>query len=159
MRILALGLLLAATVASAAPPPAVLAAGMSAYAAGDFAAARRAFESLADDGSAIGETMLGTLYAHGEGVRRDPAAAAAYYCRAANRGYAPAQLAFAKLLARGDGVAPDRVAAWRWLRLAEQRGDARTVVAAKTEAAGLAATAAPPADDTADWRPWPGGDD
>jgi TPR repeat protein len=158
MRILALGLLLAATVASATPP-AALATGMSAYGAGDFTAARRAFESLADDGSAIGETMLGTLYAHGQGVRRDPAAAAAYYCRAANRGYAPAQLAFAKALARGDGVAADRVAAWRWLRLAEQRGDARTVAAATAEAARLTAAAPPPADDTADWRPWPGGDD
>lgn len=160
MRFVALAVLLAAGSAAAAPSPAVLSHGLDAYAAGNFAAARRDFQGLADDGSAVGETMLGTMYARGQGVRRDPGAAAAYWCRAANRGYAPAQLAFARALARGDGVAVDRAAAWRWLRLAEQRGDPRVAAAARREAAVLAASGRPPpVEAIANWRPWPSAGD
>lgn len=155
MRRAALALLLAAPPAAAAPPATVLTAGMSAYAAHDFATARRDFTALADDGSAIAETMLGAMSARGQGGRRDPAAAAGYYCRAAHRGYAPAQLAFARALLRGDGVAVDRPAAWRWLRLAQARGDARVVAAARVEATALAAAGPPPADTSTEWRPWP----
>lgn len=144
---------------AAAPPSAILNHGLAAYAAGHFADARRDFRALADDGSAIGETMLGAMYARGQGVRRDPAAAAAYYSRAAHRGYAPAQLAFAKVLARGEGMHVDRPAAWQWLRLAQERGDARTVAAARAEMTALAASGAPPPDTTADWRPWPSAGD
>ena len=158
MRVLALATALGATMAAAAPGPSILAAGLAAYAVGDFATARRDFRALADDGSAVGETMLGTLYARGQGVRRDPAAAAAYYCRAANRGYAPAQLAFARALARGDGVAVDRRAALRWTYIAAQRGDARVVAAARRAGSALTGGIALP-DDSADWRPWPTGDD
>ena len=159
MRAFAL-LLLAVATGAAAPTPAVLVAGLTAYAAGDFVTARRDFVILADGGSALGETMLGGMYARGQGVRRDPAAAAAYYCRAAHRGYAPAQLAFARALRRGDGVAADPVAAWRWLRLAERRGDARTVAAVRAEAVGLSAAGpVPPVDGVAEWRPWPSAGD
>lgn len=158
MRALALVLLLTATAATAAPPAAVLAAGLAAYAAHDFATARRDFRVLANDGSAIGETMLGTMYARGQGVRRDAAAAAGYYCRAAHRGYAPAQLAFAAALARGDGVAVDRPAASLWIELAAQRGDARVAAAARRMAATLAVGPAAP-EQVADWRPWPSGDE
>lgn len=156
MRVLAPILLLVAT--AAASPPDVLAAGLSAYAAHDFVAARNDFRTLADDGSAIGETMLGTMYARGQGVRRDAAAAAAYYCRAAHRGYPPAQLAFAQALAHGDGVAVDRRAAAMWIRLAADRGDARVAAAARRTATTLAVAPAS-ADDVANWRPWPTSDE
>lgn len=155
MRAIAIGLLFAATPVGAAPLTAVLDAGLAAYAAGHFAVAMHDFRALADDGSAIGETMLGAMFAHGQGIPRDPAAAAAYYSRAAHRGYAPAQLAFAQVLARGEGVATDRTAAWLWLRLAIARGDARIVTAAKAEAASLAASGSVPPDTSGDWRPWP----
>ncbi len=161
MRATIFAVIVAASVpAAAAPASRVLADGLAAYAAGRFPEARRDFQQLADDDSAIGETMLGTIYAHGQGVARDLAAAAGYYCRAAHRGYAPAQLAFAKVLVRGQGVAVDRKAAWLWLRLAQQRGDVRVVAAARAEAATLVATGTPiPADEVADWRPWPSGED
>jgi TPR repeat protein len=155
MRAIAVALMFAVVPAGAASLSAVLAAGLAAYAAGDFAVAMHDFRALADDGSAVGETMLGTMYAHGEGVHRDPATAAAYFNRAAHRGYAPAQLAFAKVLARGEGVVADRDAAWLWLRLAIARGDAAVVAAAKAEAASLAASGTVPLDTTGDWRPWP----
>ncbi len=155
MRAVAVALMLAAAPVAAASPSAVLDAGLAACAAGHFVVAIHDFRALADDGSAIGETMLGTMYAHGQGVRRDPATAAAYFNRAAHRGYAPAQLAFAKVLVRGEGVVADRDAAWLWLRLAIARGDAAVVAAAKADAASLAASGTVPPDTTGDWRPWP----
>ncbi len=157
MRAILLAVALGGATPAAAAPADALAAGLAAYAAHDFTAARRAFRALADDSSAIGETMLGTMYARGQGVARDPGAAAAYYFRAANRGYPPAQLAFGRALARGDGVALDRNLAAMWLRLAAERGDARVVAAARHDLAGL------PHDNVddggADWRPWPGARD
>ncbi len=160
MRAMILFALAVAAPAQALTPAQVLDAGLSAYAAGRFAVAADDFRRLADAGSAVGETMLGAMYARGQGVRRDPAAAAGYICRAANRGYAPAQLAFARMLARGEGVAPDRAAAWRWLRRAAERGDPHTVAAARATATRLAAEApVPPTEPAGDWRPWPGAGD
>jgi len=143
--------------AAVATPTSRLTAGLAAYAAHDFAGARRIFTALADDGSAIGETMLGTIYARGQGVRRDPAAAAAYYFRAANRGYAPAQLAFGRALARGEGLSIDRDEAAMWLHRATERGDARVVAAARRDLAGLGDSDS--GYDRGSWRPWPGAQD
>ncbi len=158
MRRLLIPALLAAAPLPAATAPQMLAAGTAAYSAGRFGEAAVDFHRLADQGSAVAETMLGTLYANGQGVRRDPAAAAGYICRAAHRGYAPAQLAFARMLADGTGVARDPAEAWRWLRRAARQGDARIVGAAQVEAMHLSSAGPPPPDTVSDWRPWPGGD-
>lgn len=133
--------------------------GFADYAAGDFLRARAQFGQLADHGSAIGETMLGTIYAHGQGVVVDPATAASFWFRAANRGYAPAQLALARALAAGRGVARDPGKAWVWAQLAMMHGDAN--VAAQAAVLAKALAAALPPDERArqqlvldGWRPW-----
>lgn len=157
-------ILLAAALALAAPAapadaPALLDHALTAYAAHDFPRARRGFRALADEGSAVGETMLGLMHARAQGGRRDPAAAAACFYRAAQRGYAPAQLAFAQALARGDGIGRDARAALVWARLAAARGDARVAAAAAAEIAALAAYGTRATPDTenqvAGWRAWP----
>ena len=165
-----------AGVSSAAPPPAsspaaqvaalpistMLTAALDAYNIGRFADARVKFRALADADSAIAETMLGTMYARGQGVRADPATASIYYFRAAQRGYAPAQLALARAFATGGGVAVDRDEASIWARRARQRGDPRVAAAAANFIAGLDANrttgerASLDARVTA-WRPWPDG--
>ncbi len=158
-RLFVLAVLIAAPVA-ASDTSRLLDAGAAAYAAGRFPEAFRDFRRLADQGSAIAETMLGTMYDRGQGVARDPAAAAGYVCRAAHRGYPPAQLAFARMLAEGNGVSRDPDAAWQWLRRAAERGDARIVRAAQVEAALLTrAGAPPPPEKVSDWQPWPGAGD
>jgi TPR repeat protein len=145
--------------ASASAPAAAIDAGVAAYAAGDFAAARRYLRPLADRGSAIAETMLGVMAAKGQGGPADPAAAVAWWYRAANRDYAPAQLAMAKALVAGKGVAPDSGQAWVWARLAA--GAAGGIA---DEAAALAAGIGNAFDAEtlvrleaarAAWRPWP----
>ncbi len=137
----------------------VLNRAMAAYQARDYQRAAIAFRSLADQGSAIAETMLGVIYARGQGVAPDPATAAGYWLRAASRGYAPAQLAFARALASGAGVTRDPEAAWVLASLAARGGDA----AVAQQARGLAAQlqrgftterAAALAKQLASWRPW-----
>lgn len=153
---------LAAAPAAAAVPSAMarLDAGLAAHAAGDFETARRALRPLAEQGSAIAETLLGVMAAKGDGGPRDPAAAVGWWWRAANRGYAPAQLALAKALAAGDGVAADWGQAWVWARLAATGGN-DTAAAATALAAvlrrGLSAEALAGLEaKRAGWRPWVG---
>ena len=164
MRIWILGAYLALSAPLAAAPTwsaAALDAGLGAYAAGRYAAAHAQFTALANHGSAIGETMLGTMYARGQGVSADAATAVTYWFRAANRGYAPAQLALAQALADGKGVSRDSNAAWVWAQLAAARGAAALRVQALELATSLEALIAP--DDRMalarrleGWQPWPG---
>jgi TPR repeat protein len=104
--------------------------------------------------------MLGVMAARGQGGAADPAAAAGWWLRAANRGYAPAQLALAKALAKGDGVAADRGEALVWAELAADGGGdaaAEARVLADGLAKGLgAAELADISDKRTAWRPWPG---
>ncbi len=136
-----------------------LQAGLDAYAGGQFVAARRSLQPLADQGSAIAETLCGVMAAKGQGTARSPAIAAAWWLRAANRGYAPAQLALAKALAAGHGVPRDPGAAWVWARLAASAGNG-TAAAATALADGLERGFGPGAlagleARRAAWRPWP----
>lgn len=164
MRIWILGAALALGVPLSAAPSWSVAAlddGLGAYTSGQYGAAHVQFLTLANHGSAIAETMLGIMYARGQGVSVDPATAATYWFRAANRGYAPAQLALARAIANGRGVTRDYGAAWVWAQLAEARGDAPLRAQAHllagsleslipaTEHAGLARR-------VEGWQPWPG---
>ena len=153
-------LLLAAPVSAAAPNNAArFERAVSAYDAGRFKAARADFQALADQGSAIAETMLGTMYAEGRGAKADPATAAAYFYRAANRGYAPAQLALADAYAKGRGTYRDLPGAYMWARLAQVRGHGATVQAGRAAAGALARQLTDDQRRRADrwvlnWRPW-----
>ncbi len=156
-----LSILFAAALATAAAPATDLAAGVAAYQAADYPAARARLKPLAQEGSAVAETLLGVMAARGQGAPADAAAAASWWLRAANRGYAPAQLALAKALAAGRGIGRDEGRAWVWARLAMAAGD-RTAVEAKALAAGLAPRLgarrlATLEAERAAWRPWTGG--
>jgi TPR repeat protein len=160
MRKLLLAALLIASPAVAQPGNAErFERAVAAYEAGHFKAARADFQLLADQGSAIAETMLGTIYAEGRGVKADPATAAAYFYRAANRGYAPAQLALADAYAKGRGTYRDLPGAYMWARLAQVRGHGATAETGRTTAAALAKRIDDDQRRRADrwvlnWRPW-----
>lgn len=154
-------LALAAALTIAAAPATDLAAGVAAYETGNYPAARAKLKPLAQEGSAVAETLLGVMAARGQGAPADAAAAASWWLRAANRGYAPAQLALAKALAAGRGIGRDDGRAWVWARLAMAAGD-RTAVEAKALAARLAPGLGPRRlaeleAERAAWRPWTGG--
>lgn len=93
------------------PSNLLMARGLSAFNAGDYAGARTHFRLLAHRDNATAETLLGTMTAKGQGSAQNDAVAAAWYLRAARRGYAPAQLALANAFANGKGVPQDRARA------------------------------------------------
>jgi len=158
-KLVLIATLLAAPAVAAPDNAARFERAVSAYEAGRFDAARDEFKRLAAQGSAIAETMLGTMYAEGRGVRADPATAVAYFYRAAHRGYAPAQLALADAFAKGRGTASDAVAAYRWARLAQVRGYGATAEVSRETVERLAREITPEERRKADrgvlnWRPW-----
>jgi len=102
----------------------VLARAFAAYDAGDYGEAVTLWRGLADGGNVTAMTALANVLFQGEGLARDPAAAALWYRRAAGLGDAVAQLNLGDMYARGLGVAKDPVEAYFWLGLAAGQGNA-----------------------------------
>lgn len=93
--------------------------GLAAYKRGDFAAALR--EYRAEDGPSA-DFAMGVMYYKGEGVKRDPAMAAMFFRRAAERGHAGAQYNLALMYNRGVAVPKDSREAARLYTLAAEQG-------------------------------------
>lgn len=99
------------------------------------AAAMRYYSLAAASGNAEGAYRLGVLYATGEGVERDPAAAVDWMRRAVEGAYWPAAVVLARAYLEGGlGLAVDRAEAERLLRQAADAGDepARSALEALT---------------------------
>jgi TPR repeat protein len=65
--------------------------GMAAYNRGDYVPAIRVFRTMAKQGDAKAQSVLGIMYRHGEGVARSPVRAFLWFSRAAARGDAKAK--------------------------------------------------------------------
>ncbi len=61
----------------------------AAYAKGDYATALRLLGPLADQGSAKAQTILGVMYANGQGVAQNSSEAIKWYRLAADKGTPP----------------------------------------------------------------------
>jgi hypothetical protein len=84
-----------------------------------YADALRVWMPLAEGGDAEAQAYVGEIFERGVGGGvPDPAAAAAWYTKAAEQGYGPAQLNLGSLYERGVGVAKDPKAARDWYRRA-----------------------------------------
>jgi TPR repeat protein len=92
---------------------------------GEVAAALPELESLARDGLAEAQALLGDIYSRGDGVARDDAAAARWYEMAARQGYADAQYALGLLYQTGRGVPLDKRKAYMWMYAAFETGSVR----------------------------------
>ncbi len=131
---------------------------MSDYEAGNYRAARVEFQRAADHGSAIAETMLGSMYASGTGVPVHNAVAAGYFYRAANRGYGPAQLALSDVYASGRGVRVSAHQAFFWATLALEADNVDIVEKARGRLAALSSRLLPGdiqklREEAEEWRP------
>src|ERR1700710_2690984 len=65
--------------------------GMAAYNRGDYAPAIRVFRSLAEQGNAKAQNVLGVMFRKGEGVPKNPVRAHMWFSFAAKRGEAGAR--------------------------------------------------------------------
>jgi hypothetical protein len=79
-------------------------------------------KAKADAGDAAAQFKLGSLYANGDGVKRDTRTAANYYRLAADQGNTAAQIALGELYETGLGVTRDEAEAVRWYRKAADQG-------------------------------------
>jgi TPR repeat protein len=84
-----------------------------------------AYRQAADQGSAVAQRALGTIYANGLGVPKSETEAAKWYRLAADKGDAQAQNGLGVLYYSGHGVLQDYTEALRWYRLAAGQGDSR----------------------------------
>ena len=78
----------------------------------------------AEQGDARAQLTLGTYYAIGRGVPKDPMEAVKWYHLSAEQGYAPAQYRLGFCYAIGIGVARDYTEAVKWYRLSADQGNA-----------------------------------
>lgn len=81
----------------------------------------------AERGIATEQHKLGWLFESGQAGRKDAAAAARWYRKAADQGYAPAQSSLARCYDEGNGVPQDSIEAARWYSKAAAQGDATAV--------------------------------
>ena len=88
--------------------------GLTAYRRGDYAAAMRLLQPLANQGMAIAQNSLGVMYANGRGVPRDYEQAAMWYRKAADQGDDEAQANLGAMYAQGQGVPQDFEKAVNW---------------------------------------------
>lgn len=85
------------------------------------------FMAAAGTAGAAGNDLAGLMaeaaqLEHGEGMARDPAAAAALYCQAARLGSADGQYALGWMAANGRGMPRDDALAWRLFSAAADQG-------------------------------------
>jgi TPR repeat protein len=85
--------------------------------------AYRACSSAARSGSAEAQSMLGTLYANGEGVPQNLRQAYRWKRMAAEQGYVIAQTYLASMYYSGTGAVQNYNEAARWFRMAAEQGE------------------------------------
>jgi hypothetical protein len=88
---------------------------------GDYPTALRLLRPLADQGNASAQSVLGLMYAIGQGVRQNYAEAAKWLRKAADQGDATAQASLGNMYEGGVGVPKDYIQAHKWFNLSLAR--------------------------------------
>ena len=99
--------------------------GWAAYENGDYATAFAEWEPLAEQGGAVAQYNLGSIYDNGQGVLQDDSEAVKWYRLAAEQGVAQAQSNLGVMYRNGRGVLQDYSEAVKWNRLAAEQGVAQ----------------------------------
>jgi len=96
--------------------------GEEAYQREDYAVALRELKPLSEQGHAGAQTILGLMYAYGDGVAQNHKEAVKWYRLAAEQGFAYAQYQLGTMYYFGGGVPKDNIYAYMWLNLASAQG-------------------------------------
>jgi uncharacterized protein len=102
-------------------------AGLDAYQKGDYVAAAKEWQPLAEAGDASAQYNLGLLYLDGHGVPQNSAEAANWFRRAAEQDYTQAQHNLGAMYGSGQGVKRDYVQAYKWLNICAAKSNAGCV--------------------------------
>ena len=135
MRLAVLGALF--VLALAVPAWAGFDEGVAAYKRGDYETALKEFRPLAEQGDAVAQTNVGTMYSNGKSVPQDHVEAVKWWRKAAEQGYADAQFNIGAMFNHGWGVPQDFVQAHMWFNLAASSappGDKRAYAVAYRDA-------------------------
>ena len=92
---------------------------------GDYPAALRLAQPLADEGDARAQSIVAQIHYRGRGVPQSDTEAAKWFRRAADQGDALAQFYLGVMYNEGRGVPQDYAEAAKWYRLAADQGDAQ----------------------------------
>jgi len=103
------------------PPPSSYYEGLAKYGSGHYQDAIRILMPLAKKGFREAQTIIGLMYATGNGIVRDDIKAVGWFRKAANLGDADAQTNLGYMYANGLGITINKKKALKWyLRAAEQ---------------------------------------
>ncbi len=105
------------------PASADLAAGFERFERGDYTAAQREFQPLAENGDPRAQYALGIMYLNGYLDPTPPDAAVKWLRSAAERGYIQAQTELARMYRTGDGVPQNFTEMAIWYERAAGQGD------------------------------------
>jgi TPR repeat protein len=105
------------------PAAADLAAGFESFERGDYVAAQREFQPLAESGDPRAQYALGIMYLNGYLDPTSPDAAVKWLRSSAERGYIQAQTELARMYRTGDGVPQDLTEMVIWYESAAGQGD------------------------------------
>jgi len=112
--------------------------GVVAYQKKQYQQALEAWLPLAESGHVLAQTLVGSMYAYGEGVERNDNEALKWLSLAANTGSAQAQYNLAILYENGFGVTANKEQALKWFKAAANQGrkDAATRLALLEDESG-----------------------
>lgn len=94
-----------------------------------------ACRSLAEQGNAKAQFILGVTYNNGTTVPQDYAEAVRWYRKAADQGNADAQYRLGIMYVKGHGISQDQVQAHKWFNLAAALGEDLAAIEARNTVA------------------------
>ena len=100
--------------------------GVDAYENGDYLAAVHEWKPLAENGDAVFQGMLGSIYCRGKpGINKDHKKALKWFTLAAEQGNANAQTNLGVMYDKGQGIIQDNVYAHMWWNIAASSGESK----------------------------------
>jgi hypothetical protein len=96
--------------------------GVRAYNKKDFSRALALWLPLAEQDNVLAQTLVGSMYAYGEGTEQNNVQAVKWFTRAAMHGSAQAQYNLGIMYEQGFGVEKDKAQARRWFQAAADQG-------------------------------------
>ena len=101
--------------------------GLDAALEGDYKAALKIFQPLAEQGDINAQYALGWMYDDGRGLSEDDKLAVKWYRRAAEKGHIDAQYNLGHMYRRGDGIEKDYKQALKWYKKSAKQGNKKAL--------------------------------